>query len=92
MRVERSARINHPVDEVSEYASTPQNDPTWVVASLRHEMLSPAPMRLGSITEEDLGFMGWRMRCVWEITHFQPPTDFACEASPDYSLRPLASG
>ena len=92
MRVERSARINHPVDEVFEYASTPQNDPTWVVASLRHEMLSPAPMRLGSITEEDVGSMGWRMRCVWEITHFQPPTDFACEASPDYSLRPLASG
>ena len=76
MRVERSATINRPVDGVFEYASTPRNDPTWVVASLRHEMLSPAPMRPGSITEEDVGFMGLRMRYVWEVTHYQPPTDF----------------
>lgn len=77
MRVERSATINHPVDGVFEYASTPENDPTWVVSSLRHEMLSPGPMRVGSITEEDVGFMGWRMRYVWEITRYEPPTDLA---------------
>ena len=77
MRVERSATINHPVDGVFEYASTPQNDPTWVVACLKHEMLSPAPMRLGSITEEDVGFIGRRMRYVWEVTHYEPPTHFA---------------
>jgi hypothetical protein len=76
MRVERSATINHPIDGVFEYASTPHNDPTWVVASLKHEMLSPAPMRVGSITEEDVGFMGLQMRYVWEVTHYQPPTDF----------------
>jgi hypothetical protein len=34
-------------------------------------------MRVGSITEEDVGFMGWRMRYVWEVTHYEPPTDFA---------------
>jgi hypothetical protein len=33
-------------------------------------------MRVGSITEEDVGFMGLQMRYVWEITHYQPPTDF----------------
>jgi hypothetical protein len=77
MRVEGSDRINRSVDAIFEYASTPRNDPTWVLASLRHEMLSPAPMRLGSITEEDVGFMGRRMRYVWEVTHYEPPTDFA---------------
>ncbi len=77
MRVEGSITINRPVELVFEYASTPQNDPTWVVAALRHEMLSPSPMRLGSITEEDVGFFGRRMRYVWEVTHYQPPTDFA---------------
>lgn len=91
MRVERSATINHPVDGVFEYASTPENDPTWVVASLRHEMLSPGPMRVGSITEEDVGFMGWRMRYVWEITRYEPPTS-PCEAFRDRCLRPFASG
>ena len=77
MRVERSVTIYRPVDRVFEYASTPENDPTWVVASLRHELLSPGPLRLGSITEEDVGFMSRRMRYVWEVVQYEPPTAFA---------------
>ena len=77
MRVERSATIDQPVDRVFEYVSTPENDPTWVPASLRHQMLSPAPMRVGSITEEDVWFLGRRMRYAWEITQYEPPTAFA---------------
>jgi uncharacterized membrane protein len=77
MRVERSATIDQPVDRVFEYVSTPENDPTWVPASLRHEMLSPAPMRLGSITEEDVCFLGRCMRYAWQITQYEPPSTFA---------------
>jgi uncharacterized protein YndB with AHSA1/START domain len=77
MRVERSGTIGRPVDRVFEYVSTPENDPTWVPASLRHEKLSPGPMRVGSITEEDVGFLGRRMRYAWEITRYEPPTAFA---------------
>jgi uncharacterized membrane protein len=76
MRVERSATIDQPVDRVFDYVSTPENDPTWVPTSLRHEMLSPAPMRLGSITEEDVRFLGRRMRYAWEITQYEPPSTF----------------
>ena len=77
MRVERSATIDQPVERVFDYVSTPENDPTWVAASLRHEMLSPAPMRVGSITEEDVWFLGRRMLYTWEITQYEPPTTFA---------------
>jgi uncharacterized membrane protein len=77
MRVEHSATVDQPIDLVFDYVSTPHNDPTWVPASLRHEMLSPAPMRLGSITEEDVWFLGRRMRYAWEITHYEPPSTFA---------------
>ena len=77
MRVEHSATIDQPVDRVFEYVTTPENDPTWVPASLSHEMLSPAPMRVGSITEEDVWFLGRRMRYAWEIIQYEPPTAFA---------------
>jgi uncharacterized protein YndB with AHSA1/START domain len=77
MRVERSATIDQQVDRVFDYVSTPENDPRWVPASLRHEMLSPAPMRVGSITEEDVWFLGRRMRYAWEVTQYEPPTAFA---------------
>src|ERR671920_1413477 len=77
MRVERSEKIDQPVDRVFEYVSTPENDPTWVPASLRHEMLSPTPMRVGSITEEDVEFLGRRMRYVWEVCHYEPPSAFS---------------
>jgi Polyketide cyclase / dehydrase and lipid transport len=77
MRVERIATIDQSVDRVFEYVSTPENDPTWVPASLRHEMLSPPPTHVGSITEEDVWFLGRRMRYAWEITHYDPPTAFA---------------
>ena len=77
MHVQRSTTIDQPVDRVFDYVSTPENDPTWVPASLRHEMLSPTPMRLGSITEEDVWFLGRRMRYAWEIIRYEPPTAFA---------------
>jgi uncharacterized protein YndB with AHSA1/START domain len=76
MRVEHTTTIDQPVDRVFDYVSNPHNDPTWVPASLRHQMLSPAPMRLGSITEEDVWFLGRRIRYAWEITHYEPPSTF----------------
>ncbi len=58
MRLERSEPIDQPVDRLFEYVSTLENDPRWVAPPLRHEMLSPAPMRPGSITEEAWGISG----------------------------------
>jgi hypothetical protein len=34
-------------------------------------------MRVGSITEEDVWFLGRRMRYAWEITQYEAPTAFA---------------
>ena len=34
------------------------------------------PMCLGSITEEDVRFLGRRIRYAWEITHYEPPSTF----------------
>ncbi len=76
MRVERSGTIEQPVERVFEYVSTPENDPTWVPVALRHEKISPGPLRVGSITEEDVAFLGRGMRCVWEVWQYEPPSAF----------------
>ena len=76
MLVERSGTIKQPLERVFEYVSTPENDPTWVPASLRHHKISPGPLRVGSITEEDVAFLGRRMRYVWEVCHYEPPSAF----------------
>jgi hypothetical protein len=34
-------------------------------------------MRVGSITEEEVWFLGRRMRYAWEITQYEPPTALA---------------
>jgi len=77
MRVARSATIKQPVERVFEYISTPENDPTWVPVSLRHETISPGPLRVGSIMEEDVEFLRRQMRCVWEVCHYEPPSAVA---------------
>jgi hypothetical protein len=77
MLVERSGTIKQPVERVFKYVSTPENDPTWVPASFRHHKISPGPLRVGSITEEDVAFLGRRMRYVWEVCHYEPPSAFS---------------
>jgi uncharacterized protein YndB with AHSA1/START domain len=99
MRVQRSGTIKQPVERVFEYVSTPENDPTWVPVSLSHEKISPGPLRVGSITEEDVEFLGRRMRYVWEVWHYEPPSAVALRtvsgplpATIHLLLEPLDSG
>ncbi len=99
MRVARSGTIKQPAERVFEYVSTPENDPTWVPVSLRHEKISPGPLRVGSITEEDVEFLGRRMRYVWEVCQYEPPSAFAARtvsgllpATIHLLLEPLDSG
>ena len=77
MRVEHSGTIDRPPGRGFGYVSAPNNDPKWVPASRRHEKLSPGPMRAGSITGEDVVFLGRQMRYAWEVTRDDPPTAFA---------------
>jgi hypothetical protein len=97
--VERSGTIKQPLERVFEYISTPENNPTWVPISLRHQKISPGPLRVGSITEEDVAFLGQRMRCVWEVCHYEPPSAFSARtvsgplpATIHLLLEPLDSG
>jgi uncharacterized protein YndB with AHSA1/START domain len=81
MRVENTIIIERPINEVSEYVSTPENDPTWVSVSLRHEKTAPGPMRVGTTTEEVVKFLGRTASNTWEVTDYQPPTAIAYRAT-----------
>jgi uncharacterized protein YndB with AHSA1/START domain len=74
MHAENTVTINRPIEEVFEYVSTPENDPTWVSASLRHQRTSPGPMGVGTTTEEDVKFLERTSRYTWEVTEYEPPT------------------
>ena len=76
MHVENTITIERPIEEVFEYVSTPENDPTWVSASIKNQRTSPGPMRVGMTIEEDVKIFGrtsrvapdsrtlWNMRCA----------------------------
>jgi uncharacterized protein YndB with AHSA1/START domain len=81
MHGENTITIEQPVEEVFEYVSTPENDPTWVSASLRNQRTSPGPLRVGMTTEEDVKFLGQTSRDTWEITEYEPPTVIAYRAT-----------
>ena len=81
MHVENTITIERPIEEVFEYVSTPENDPTWVSASIRNQRTLPGPMRVGMTTEEDVKIFGRTSRDTWEVTEYEPPTVIAYRAT-----------
>jgi uncharacterized protein YndB with AHSA1/START domain len=81
MHAENTIMIERPINEVFEYVSTPENDPTWVSVSLRHERTTPGPMRVGTTTEEVVKILGQTASNTWEVTDYQPPTGIAYRAT-----------
>jgi uncharacterized protein YndB with AHSA1/START domain len=81
MHVENTIMIERPIEEVFEYVSTPENDPTWVSVSIRNQRTSPGPMRVGMTIEEDVKILGRTSRDTWEVTQYEPPTVIAYRAT-----------
>ena len=81
MHVENTITIERPIEEVFEYVSTPENDPTWVSVSIRNQRTSPGPMRVGMTIEEDVKIFGRTSRDTWEVTEYEPPTVIAYRAT-----------
>ena len=81
MHVENTITIERPIEEIFEYVSTPENDPTWVSVSIRNQRTAPGPMRVGMTTEEDVKIFGRTSRDTWEVTEYEPPTVIAYRAT-----------
>jgi uncharacterized protein YndB with AHSA1/START domain len=81
MHVENTITIERPIEELFEYISTPENDPTWVSVSIRNQRTSHGPMRVGMTIEEDVKIFGRTSRDTWEVTEYEPPTVIAYRAT-----------
>ncbi len=81
MYVQNTVTIERPIEEVFEYASTPENDPTWVPASIRNQRTLPGPMRVGMTTEETVKLFGLTSRNTFEVIEYDSPTVVAYRAT-----------
>ena len=81
MHVENTMTIERPIEELFEYVSSPENDPTWVSVSIRNQRTSPGPMRVGMTIEEDVKIFRRTSRDTWEVAEYEPPTAIACRAT-----------
>src|SRR4029450_1391968 len=81
MQVENTITIERPIEEVFEYVSTPENDPTWVSVSIRNQRTLPGPMGVGMTIEEDVKIFGRTSRATWEVTEYEPPSVIAYRAT-----------
>ena len=91
MRVERTTTIDQPVDRVFEYVSNPENDPTWVPASLRHQMLSPVRCASARSLRRTCGSSAGASATLGKSPTTSRRVPSPCEASPERYPLPSAS-
>ena len=72
VKVEVSAVINRPIEEVFDYMSDPGNGPKWQSGVLEAEQTSKGPMGVGATNREVRKFMGRQIDQTFEITEYEP--------------------
>ena len=72
VKVEVSAVINRPVEEIFDYMSNPENSPKWQSGVLESEQTSKGPSGVGATIREVRKFMGRRIDQTFEITEYEP--------------------
>jgi uncharacterized protein YndB with AHSA1/START domain len=64
--------IDRPRAEVADYATDPDNAPSWYQNIKRVEWKSPKPLRLGSEVAFEAEFMDQALEYTYEITEYEP--------------------
>ncbi len=73
MRIEESAEINRPLQEVFDYVSNPENLPVWSGIVLEVHKESQGELREGDRFTTVAKFLGRRFETPMEVTSHEPP-------------------
>jgi uncharacterized membrane protein len=78
-KVEQTAVIERPVEEVWDYVHDPANDPVWQ-STLLETKEAGHPLAVGSRLVEVRRFLGKRIETEYEVTELEPHTRSAIRA------------
>lgn len=97
--VSTQVEISRPPQDVAAYQFDAANDPQWIGGVERVELLTPAPVQVGSRVLRKGGFLGRPIEWLMEVVDYEPKRRLAMHAvrSPfpmdvTYELEPSRSG
>lgn len=79
MRVEGSAVINRPPDEVFAFSTDPANAPQWQSSAL--EASVDGQLQAGATGREVRKFLGRRLESTMRVEEYEPPRRFALQVT-----------
>lgn len=71
-KIEQSATIERPVEQVWDFLHEPKNDPIWQTSIVESQQLSEGPVGVGTRMREVRHFLGKRFEVGYELTEYEP--------------------
>ncbi len=79
-RIERTAEIDVPIEQLFAFVSDPNRLPEWQTGISTARQLTPGPMREGTLTHVVRELMGQRIEVDLRTTEYEPPSRFSLDS------------
>jgi carbon monoxide dehydrogenase subunit G len=81
IRIERGLEIRRPIEKVFTFVANFENEPKWQPGVMKTMKTSEGAIGVGTTFQEDVKFMGRRMRGTYEVVEYDPPRKFSIKAT-----------
>jgi carbon monoxide dehydrogenase subunit G len=79
MQLKNSVTVNRPIQSVFDYASNPENVPTWQAQIMDVRKTSSGPLGEGTTAVAKVKFLGVQFEVPTETTAWDPPRSFSVQ-------------